>query len=114
MGARTAAVEADRDLITDGDRCHVGADFYHGSAALVAQDAGQREWHMAMLDSDVGVAESGSGDLHHHFIGCRLLKVDVGEGERRAHFLHHCGCDLHPLPLTVVRHLPARRFPRQT
>src|SRR4030088_3467303 len=43
LGACGAAVEADRDLITDGDRRHVGADFYHGSTALVAQDAGKRE-----------------------------------------------------------------------
>ena len=25
-----------------------------------------------------------------HFIGGRLLKFDIGEGEWRAHFLHHC------------------------
>src|SRR5260370_31280181 len=43
LGACGAAVEADRDLITDSDRRHVGADLYHGSTALVAQDAGRRE-----------------------------------------------------------------------
>ena len=91
LRACRAAVEADRDLITDGKRRHVGTDFYHGAAALVAQDARQRERHVPVLDRDVGVADAGSGDLHHHFVGCRLLKVDVGEGERRAHFLHHRG-----------------------
>jgi hypothetical protein len=45
---------------------------------------------MPLLDRNVRVADAGSGDLHNYFVGCRLLKVDVGEGERRAHFLHHC------------------------
>ena len=91
LRAYGAAVEADRDLITDSDRRHVGTDRYHGSAALVAQHAGQRERQMPVLDGDVGVADAGTGDFYHHFVGCRLLKFDLGEGERRAHFLHHRG-----------------------
>jgi hypothetical protein len=84
-------VEADRDLITDSDRRHVGADLYHGATALVAKDAGKRERQVPVLDCDVGVADAGSGDLHHHFIGCRLRKFDLGDGERRAHLLHYRG-----------------------
>ena len=57
----------------------------------MAQDAGKRERQVPVLDCDVGVADAGSGDLHHHFVGCRLLKFDLGEGERRAHLLHHRG-----------------------
>jgi hypothetical protein len=42
-----------------------------------------------MLDSDIGVADACSGDLHHYFIWRGILKFDLGEGERRAHFLYH-------------------------
>ena len=83
MRARPAAVEADRDLITDGQRRHIGPDFYHGSAALMAQDTGKQERQVPVLDRDVGVADAGAGDLHHHFIRCRRLEVDVAERERR-------------------------------
>jgi hypothetical protein len=44
-----------------------------------------------VLDCDVGVADAGSGDLHHHFIGCRVLKFDLRDGERRAHLLYYGG-----------------------
>jgi hypothetical protein len=60
LGARGAAVEADRDLITLGDRCNIGTHRHHGSAALMAQNAGQRERQVPMLNSDVGVADAGS------------------------------------------------------
>jgi hypothetical protein len=30
------------------------------------------------LDRDVGAADADFCDLHHDFIGCRLLKVDLG------------------------------------
>src|SRR3984893_5251315 len=63
-GARGAAVEADRNLITGGDSRHVGTDFYHRSAALMAEYAGQRERQVPVLDRYVGVADAGSGDLH--------------------------------------------------
>jgi hypothetical protein len=56
----------------------------------MTKDARQRERQMPLLDRNVRVADAGSGDLHNYFVGCRRLKVDVGEGERRAHFLHHC------------------------
>ncbi|OOK84289.1 putative zinc-binding alcohol dehydrogenase domain protein [Mycobacterium kansasii] len=62
-GACAAAVKADCDLITDGERLHVGADLHHGSTALMAQDAGQRERQLPVLHSDVGVTDAGSGDL---------------------------------------------------
>jgi hypothetical protein len=91
LGAGAAAVETDRHLITDGERRHVGTDIHHGSAALMAQDAGKRERQVPMLDGDVGVADAGSGDLYDYFIGCWFLKFDLGEGERRAHFLHYSG-----------------------
>ena len=91
LGACCAAVEADRDLIADGEGRHVVADLYHGSAALMAQDAGHRERQVAVLDSDVGVADAGSGDLYDHFVGCWIFKVDVCEGERRAQLLHYRG-----------------------
>jgi hypothetical protein len=37
------------------------------------------------------VADADPGDLHHDFIGCRLLKVDLDQCERRADLLHHRG-----------------------
>jgi hypothetical protein len=86
-----AAVEADRDLITDGDRRNVGTYGHHRSAAFMAQDARQRERQVPVLNRDVGVADAGSGDFYHHFIGCGILKLDLGESEGCAHFLHHCG-----------------------
>ncbi|CNK25653.1 Uncharacterised protein [Mycobacterium tuberculosis] len=46
---------------------------------------------MPFFDRDVGVANADSSDPHHDFIGCRLLKVDLGECEWRAHLLHHRG-----------------------
>jgi hypothetical protein len=45
----------------------------------------------ACLNRDVVVAEANSGDLHHHFIGSRRLKFDLGEGESCAHILHYRG-----------------------
>jgi hypothetical protein len=57
----------------------------------MAQHTGQGERQVPLLDRDVGVADAGSGNLYDYFIGCRFLKVDVGEGERRTHLLHHCG-----------------------
>jgi hypothetical protein len=91
MGARAAAVETDGDGITDGERRHVGTELHHGSAALMAQDAGQRERQVPVLDRDVGVADASAGNLYYYFIGSRFLKVDVCERERRAHLLHHRG-----------------------
>jgi hypothetical protein len=57
----------------------------------MTQHSWQRKRQVPVLDGDVGVADAGSGDLHHHFVGRWLLKFDFGQGERRAHFLHHCG-----------------------
>jgi hypothetical protein len=37
------------------------------------------------------MADAGSGDLYQHFVGCRVLNVDLGEGEWCAYLLHHRG-----------------------
>ena len=91
LGARGAAVEADRYLVTDRERRHVGAHLNNGSAALVAEDTGQRERQVPVLDGDVGVADACSGDLDHDFIGRRVLQFDLGQDERCAHLVHHRG-----------------------
>jgi len=57
----------------------------------VAQDAGKRERQVPVLDSDIGVADAGSGDLYHDFVGGWILKLHFGEGERRTDLLNHSG-----------------------
>jgi hypothetical protein len=57
----------------------------------MTQDSGQRERQVPVLDSDVGVANAGSGDLHDDFVGCGRLKVDIPKDERCAHLLNHRG-----------------------
>ena len=65
-----------------------------------------------MLDGDVGVTDASSGDLDYDFIGRRVLKVHLREGERPAHFLNHRSRDLHPLPLFFSTAFgPMRRWP---
>ena len=44
-----------------------------------------------MLDGDVGVTDASSRDLDYDFIWCRLLKLDLAEGERCANLLYHRG-----------------------
>jgi hypothetical protein len=58
---------------------------------------------VTLLDRDVGMADAGPGYLYHHFIGCRVLKLERCQSERPADFLYYCGRDLHPFSLSLPR-----------
>ena len=72
-----AAERGEHDVVAHLHLAHGVADLLHHASALVAEHDRRGERDGAVEHRDVGVAQAGVDDAHHHLVGARAAHLDV-------------------------------------
>jgi hypothetical protein len=90
-------------VIADLEVVHAWPELLHDTCRLVTQHHRCRARPVSVDDREIGVAQAGRSDLHHHLAMPRVIKVELLDAEwlrsvvwrLGAHFVEDRGFDFH-------------------